>query len=372
MTGPRLLVVGGGIVGRSVAYYAAGAGAEVHLIDADADPSSTTRASLGVLTHFNGGDDTYGLLYRDGHALHELLAEQLKEETGMDVGWRPLGGIDVAFTEADLQALVEMCQFNKARGCVAELLDGEGVRTMEPLLREEAIGGLYFPGDHRVDPPALAAALLEAGSRQGVDVTFGTALSRLEARGGGVQAEFAGDASGSLPTEFDYAVVAAGAWTGQLLAASSAREGVAEEVAVRPVRGQHCVYGAGGGNLRRVLRYNGHHLIPSAEGITVAATVEEVGFDLGTTEAAATQFGEILERVLGIGDRPIHQRAGLRPKPRKGRPVIAPLDDMPGVFVASGHYKNGVLLGPITGQTVAAWVLEGQPPRDMSHFAIAR
>ena len=103
----------------------------------------------------------------------------------------------------------------------------------------------------------------------------------------------------------------------------------------------------------------------------VAATVEEVGFNLDTTDAAATEFGLILERVLGIRDTPINQRAGLRPKPRKGRPVIAPLEDMP-VFVASGHYKNGVLLGPITGQTVAAWILDGKPPRDMSHFAIAR
>ncbi len=355
-------------MGRSVAYYASRAGAEVHLVDADADPSPTTRASLGVLTHFNGGDDAYGLLYRDGHVLHEHLAAQLMEETGVDVGWRALGGIDVAFSEADLQALVEMCEFNKARGCVAQLLDGEGVRELEPLLREDALGGLYFPGDHRVDPAALADALLAAARRRGIHISFDTPLSRLEGNGTGVRAVFAGDASGNLSKEFDCAVVAAGAWTGKLLAASAG----AEEVAVRPVRGQHCVYGAGGGSLRRVLRYDGHHLLPTTEGITVAATVEEVGFDLGTTEAAATQFGLTLERVLGIRDRPIHQRAGLRPKPRKGRPVIAPLDDMPGVFVASGHYKNGVLLGPITGQIVAAWVLEGQPPRDMSHFAIAR
>ena len=226
---------------------------------------------------------------------------------------------------------------------------------------------MYFPGDHRVDPSALAAALLEAAGRQGVlHVSFGTSLERLERSGAGVRAAFAGSASGSIPSGFDCAVVAAGAWTGQLMAASSGEE----EIAVRPVRGQHSVYG-GGGTLRRVLRYDGHHLIPTAEGIMVAATVEEVGFNLDTTDAAATEFGLILERVLGIRDTPINQRAGLRPKPRKGRPVIAPLEDMP-VFVASGHYKNGVLLGPITGQTVAAWILDGKPPRDMSHFAIAR
>lgn len=368
MTGPRILVVGAGIIGRSVAYYACQAGAEVLVIDGDADPSPTTRASLGVLTHFNGGDDAYGQLYRDGHALHTHLAEQLTEQTGLDVGWRQLGGIDVAFSEADMQAVTEIYEFNTVRGCEAELVDGRGVRELEPLLREKATGGVYFPEDHRVDPSALAAALLEAATRQGnLRVCFETAIVRIEQEGSGVGAVFASQIADGIPSEFDYAVVTAGAWTGRLLAAS----GVDEGVAVRPVRGQHCVY-AGVGNLRRVVRYDSQHLIPTANGIMVAATVEDVGFDLDTTEVAATQFSLTLERVLGIRSTPTQQRAGLRPKPRKGRPVIARLEDMPGVFVASGHYRNGVLLGPITGQVVAAWIMEGRPPRDMSRFAIER
>ena len=367
MTGPRILVVGAGIIGRSVAYYACQAGAEVFLIDSDADPSSTTRASLGVLTHFNGGDDAYGQLYRDGHALHMNLAEQLMEQTGLDVGWRPLGGIDVAFSEADMQAVTEVYDFNTARGCEVELVDGRGVRELEPLLREEATGGVYFPEDHRVDPSALAAGLLEAASRQGnLRVCFETALVRLE-HGSGVEAVFASQSAHGIPSEFDYAVVTAGAWSGRLLATS----GVGEEAAVRPVRGQHCVY-AGVGNLRRVVRYDSQHLIPTAKGSTVAATGEDVGCDLDTTEAAAAQFSLTLERVLGISAKPTQQRAGLRPKPRRGRPVLAQVEDMPGVFVATGHYKNGILLGPITGQILATWILEGRPPRDMSRFATKR
>jgi len=364
MSGPRVLVVGAGIIGRSVAYYAAQAGADVHLVDADDDPSATTRASLGVLTHFNGRDDAYGLLYREGHALHQGLAEQLMTETGTDVGWRALGGIDVAFSEADMQAVLELWEFNKARGCTAQLLDGEGVRELEPLLHQEAIGGVYFPEDHRVDPAALAGALLEATRKQGTRVSLGTAVHRFEQQDEEVAAILADGVSGTRRELFDFAVVAAGAWTSELVAA-----GGSQEVAVRPVRGQHCVYG-GLGHLRRVLRYDGHHLIPTADGITVGATVEDIGFDLDTTEAATTQLGMILERVLGARATPTRQRAGLRPKPRKGRPIIAPLDNMPCVFVASGHYKNGVLLGPITGQTLTTWMLEGQPPRDMSHFAI--
>jgi glycine oxidase len=366
MTGPRVLVVGAGIIGRSVAYYASRAGAEVHLVDVDADPSATTRASLGVLTHFNGRDDAYGTLYRDGHALHQSLAAQLQAESGTDVGWRAIGGIDVALHETDMQAAVETSAFNKARGCAAELLDAKGVRELEPLLREEVLGGVYFDGDHRVDPPALAAALLDSALCHGAQVSFGTAVRGFEQLDNGVRVGFA-TPSGTSQADFDFAVVAAGAWTGQLLAAG---EG-SQEIAVRPVRGQHCVYG-GDRRLRRILRYDGHHLIPTTDGIMVGATVEDIGFDLETTAAAVTQLSQILERVLGLREASIRQRAGLRPKPRKARPIIAPLDDMPCVFVASGHYKNGVLLGPITGQTLTAWILDGEPGRDMSHFAIKR
>ena len=355
------------MVGRAVAYYAARAGADVHLADADPDPSAATRASLGVLTHANGRDDVYSLFYRDGHALHALLAEQLSAETGVDVGWRALGGIDVAFSDADMQAAHELAEFNRTRGCPVEVLDGDGVHELEPQLREDAVGGLYFPDDHRVDPPALAAALLAAAQRHGARVLFGTELCRLELQDKRIRAVLADEDAGTTPAVFDFAVVAAGAWTGELLAKTSA-----QTVAVRPVRGQHCVYGVTGETPRHILRYDRHHLVPITDGIVVGSTVEEVGFDIDTTASAAEEFGAILDRVLGLRGTPVRHCAGLRPKPRKGRPVIGPLEDMPNVFVASGHYKNGVLLGPITGQTLVAWMLEGEPPRDMSPFAIRR
>ena len=364
MTGPSVLVVGAGLIGRSVAYYAARAGAAVDLVDADADPSAATRASLGVLTHFNGRDDAFSLLYRDGHALHALLAKQLDTETGADVGWRAPGGIDVAFDDADMQAVHELAAFNTERGCPAEILDGAAVRELEPRLRAEAVGGLYFAGDHRVEPPALAAALLAAAQRHGAQARFGLEVRHLEPHGAGVRVELA---DGDGPRQFDFAVVAAGAWSGELLAGVTP-----QPVAVRPVRGQHCVYRVGGDLPRHILRYDRHHLVPTAAGLVVGSTVEEVGFEVVTTAAAAGEFDQVLDRVLGIRATVEGHRAGLRPKPRKGRPVIAPLDDMPCVFVASGHYKSGVLLGPITGQTLAAWILDGEPPRDMSPFAIHR
>ena len=97
----RIAVVGGGIVGLSVAYHLVGRGGRVDLIDAGDGPSATSRAALGVLTHSNGGDSPYARLYRDGHRGFEELADRLRHEVGVDIGWRPVGGMDLCFSEAE-------------------------------------------------------------------------------------------------------------------------------------------------------------------------------------------------------------------------------------------------------------------------------
>jgi glycine oxidase len=313
-----------------------------------------------VLTHFNGSDDPYGRLFHDGHALYAEVAAALEEETGMDIGWRPLGGIDLLFDEEDEAWAEEELRFNRERGCRVERLGPGEVRTLEPQVAQQARGGLYFPGDHRVDPAKLSQALLEAVHRRGGALCLGERLEDF-VQASERQVEVRTSQERRMA---DVVVLAAGAWTAKLGALLGAR------VPVRPVRGQQGRFA--GGKVRHVLRRKGHHLLPDGDHTVVGATVEEVGFDLGTTPRAGQDFAELVRTTL---DRPsdlVEQRAGLRPKPRGGRPLIGPLRDHPAVFVATGHYKNGVLLGPITGQVIAGWIAEGKPPRDMSYFAPER
>ena len=108
------------------------------------------------------------------------------------------------------------------------------------------------------------------------------------------------------------------------------------------------------------------------EQVVVGATVEEVDFDLGVTAAAAAEFTGALETMLGRAGTPVEQRAGLRPKPRKGRPIIGPLPGCEQLMVATGHYKSGVLMAPLTGQVVARWLTTGSPGRDMAYFGVHR
>ena len=360
---PSVLVVGAGIVGSCAGYFLACREARVQMIDRDPDPSATTRASLGVLTHFQGGDDPYSTFYRDAHALHAELARQLREETGLDVGWRALGGIDLAFGDAEVEEARSRLR-DRGRNCRWEWLDHDRVRRLEPKVSFDVSGGVYFPDDHRVDPPALGHALRTAAAQRGAVVRLGCELLRIEAGGGGVKA-WIGEETQNREERFDFAVLAAGSWTGELVAEAAGGP------RIRPVRGQHCRY-RGGSEIGHLLRWGGHHLIPAGGAIVVGATVEEVGFDTRTTEAAAAEFAGVFGRVLDMESILLSQAAGLRPKPRKGKPVIGPVDPSARLFVASGHYRNGVLLGPLTGRVLADWIVAGQASRDMSFFGIRR
>tara|TARA_B100000686_G_scaffold355329_1_gene472754 strand:+ start:10375 stop:11466 length:1092 start_codon:yes stop_codon:yes gene_type:complete len=363
MDRPSVLVIGAGIVGSSVAYYLTCLKAEVHLIDRSKDPSETTRASLGVLTHFEGGRDDYSSFYRDGHALHAELATQLADETGIDVGWRALGGFDLAFGDKEVDFLKQWLAVNGAK-CECEWVDAQQLRSAESQISSSVCGGVYFPHDHRVDPSALNQALRHAAVKRGAKIHLESEILHLKGDESSVSAQIRTE-GGMETLWYDFVIIAAGSWTGLL------STGMNVDPSIRPIRGQHCRY-EGGEKIRHVLRWNSHYLIPSWSEIIVGATIEEVGFDLRNTESAARQLDRIFEHLLDIKPVVTSQWSGLRPKPRKGRPVIGPIDDKERVFIASGHYKNGVILGPITGQVVADWIVDGRPPRDMLRFGIAR
>jgi len=344
-------------VGSSVAYYLALAGVRVTLVDRDAQPSRATRASLGVLAHAHGRADPLSCFYRDSLALHATLADQLRQETGIDVGWRPVGGIDLAFDEQEAGSLREWIEFNLGRGAQAEWLDEAALREAEPDLSRRGVGGALFSEDARVDPVRLGQALVTGASARGALLCLNTTVTGLTPRSDGVECEFAG-AGGESTETFDAAVVTAGSWSGELNPA----------IQVRPVRGQSVRLG--GMRVGHVVRWDGRHALPDGDGVQVGATVEEVGFDLSTTEAAGealtTWCGQVFEPTPVLREI----RAGLRPKPRHGRAVIDAIDAC--LFVATGHYKSGVLMAPLTGQVVSRWILEGDPGRDMSPFTIKR
>ncbi len=122
----------------------------------------------------------------------------------------------------------------------------------------------------------------------------------------------------------------------------------------------------------RLLRHRGGHILPDPQRLIIGATTEEAGFAAEPTAKAAVQFDEQLRRLLSARLVRSEQRAGLRPKPKGGRPLIGPLADQAHIFVATGHYKNGILMGPLTGELIAGWICDGKPARAMDRFAVDR
>ena len=361
MSGPNVLVVGAGIIGRSVGHHLALMGAQVDIIDAGDGPSQTSRASLGILTHFNGGDNPYSDLYRDGHQGYAALAEQIRSEVGVDIDWRPMGGIDLNFDEVDEEEAEAKRQFNRERGCEVEWLEAAQVRGLESHVSDRVRSGLYFPGDHRVDAEKLAHGLRACIESRGGRVSMNEAMeTAIQTGEGGIEIE-----TSRQRRRADYLVLAAGCWTGGIGARLDA------SVAVRPVRGQHGRFSAGTDYTGHVVRHGLLQSIPAETAqVIVGATTEESGFDATTTASAMEGFRDHWRHVFCTPPQSCELRAGLRPKPKGGRPMIGRLPGWERVFVATGHYKNGILLGPITGRLIAEWIVEGRPSRSMQAFAV--
>ena len=362
------LLVGGGLIGRSVAYYLSRAGIRVVLV-CEEDPvhvqSAPTRASLGVLTRPTTAADSLSAFYRLSHELHGSLARQLAEETGIDVGWTACGGLEVAYNEQEAQRLGAHVSRLQERGARCQWLSPVAAAEREPALAPGMIAACLWPQDHRVDPQQLAKALWLGALRHGARHHPGQ-VSRLD------PTDPPGIVLGTGERlEADTIVLAAGVGTSALgvdlgLSARAVRSALGQSLQLQvPV------------HLRGIVHWEGYHLLPTRkETVFVGATNDtattyELCAEAQPTEQGRQELLGVAERVLGHrGDVTLHT-AGLRPKPRRGRALIAPLQP-PGFFVTSGHYKNGVLMAPATGQVLTDWITKGDPGVDMSPFAIDR
>ena len=358
VSGARVLVVGAGIVGRAIAYYLSKAGAHVILIDAGGGVSCASRASLGVLTHYSGGFSGYGLFIRDSLAMHELLSYELLEATGIDVGWSRLGGIDLSFDENDDRKLQDLYEEGTGHGIDLKMLSPEEIFKLDANVSRSVRSGLFFFDDQRVDPLKLGQALLEGAKKEGTIVHWGERLL-------GVEHCASYDVSVKTSHARRHAeilVLASGAWTKELANQFGAR------INVRPVGGQYACFSGISPSL--VLRHKGYQLIPDDLGARVGATTESTGFIPQSNLEGENKLASVYRRTLKLSSssRLIARGVGLRSKPKKGRPMIGPLREHESVFVATGHYKNGVLLAPITAKIISNWILFKDPQRDMGPF----
>ncbi|MCW2607268.1 MAG: glycine oxidase ThiO [Frankiales bacterium] len=350
-----VVMAGGGVIGLAVAWRAAQAGLSVRVVD-PAPGSGASRAAAGMLapvTEASYGEEALTALARASVARYPAFVAELEQASGLPVPLRTAGTLLVGFDEDDVRVLADLSEHHRELGLVAERLTPREARRREPSLSPRVRGALHTAEDLSVDGRALHAALLAACGAAGVEVVRQGVRALLveDGRAVGVLADEA--------VRGHAVVVALGAWSGRL-------EG-APGLPVRPVKGQVLRLRGEqllGGTVRALVRGRAVYLVPYGDdGLVVGATVEELGFDPRVTAGAVLDLlRDAAEVVPGITELELLETlASWRPGTPDNAPLLGPCE-LPGLVLATGHHRNGVLLTPVTADLVTAFLVRGELP----------
>jgi len=348
----EILVIGAGIIGCAVAGELTSRGARVHVLDSRWVGHGATQASAGMLAPYTEAHESGPLLDLLVRSLdlYDGWIQDVRTQSGMPVEYVRSGSLEVAF-DADAAAHLRLT----AAGAGAERcawLDSAGTRRLEPGLPVNILGALSVPGHGYVAAQDLTAALARVVSNGGGRVQTATRAVAVDARSTCVHVTL--EDGDSIRAE--QVVIATGSWTSQLLGLDDAAPRQ-----VRPVRGQLLRIRPLAPVLSRVIWGPGCYLVPWADGtVLVGATMEEAGFEERNTvnavrallEAASTLVPALTDATF------VDARSGLRPATADGLPIIGPSSSSDRVFYATGHFRNGILLAPLTARLVADLMLE--------------
>ena len=342
-----VIVVGAGIIGCAIARELAARGVACALFDDRPVGGGATRASAGMLAPYVEAHERGPLLDLGIRSLdlYDDWIAGVSRDSGADVEYRRIGTLEVALDAAHADDLRRHAQLD--RRVSRTWLDPAEARRDHPALGTIA-GGLLTPSHGYVAAPQLASALAAAAARSGT-VVHPARVRRISRGRSTLRVETAGGVH-----DADAVIVAAGAWT-------NAIEGV-RTPPLRPIRGQLLQLGWRGTPLSTIVWGPDCYVVPRTDGtMLVGATVEDVGFDERTTAAGVRDLLDAACALLpeGPGATFLDARAGLRPATPDELPVIGPDPDVPGLVHASGHYRNGVLLAPITARVIADWIVDG-------------
>jgi glycine oxidase len=346
------VVVGGGVIGLTCAWRAAQRGAEVIVVERSRPPAGATRIAAGMLAPV--GELTFGepeLLEMTLAAadLYPGFVDELEASAGAPTGYRRLGALHVALDRDEAAELRRVHELQRTLGLGAEWLPPRRCRELEPGLTPSFNGGVLAEGEAAVDPRALTAALLAALEAEGVEVREGTEVA---------EAVFDGERIAGVRTDAGEelraatVVLASGAWSGRA-------EWLPEHARppVRPVKGQVVELRPREGEApcQRILASERVYLVPRDDGrLVVGATVEEQGFDTAVTAGGVHELLREAYRLLpDVAEMElVEAAAGLRPGTPDNMPRVGP-GAIEGLVLATGHYRNGILLAPLTADGVA-------------------
>lgn len=351
-----VVIVGGGVIGLAIARELALRGVhEVCLIERATLGREASFAAAGMLlpqVEADTEDDFFNLACKS-RDLYPAFAKALHEETGVDVELDTTGTLYLAFNEHDQKEIEKRYRWQTRAGLAVELLSTAAARELEPCISESAVGALRFPNDIQVENRRLLSALTNSVNSLGIELLTETNVESLvieRSRVTGVQTNRGQIACGSL-------VIAAGTWSSFLLQSSGC-----PDPAVQPVRGQMVCLEANPQLTRHVLYSPRAYLVPRHDGRLLAgSTSENAGFAKRVTAGGISSILQNTHEISpAIATLPIVDTwAGLRPRPADGLPVLGACGEIDGLFYATGHYRNGILLAPLTAELITESIVAG-------------
>jgi glycine oxidase len=354
---PDVLILGGGVIGLTTAYYLSAEGVSVSVLDRDDLGRQASWAGAGIIAPGDPAKATSPIdrLRANSSALFPTLSAQLREETGIDNGYVACGGIELP-GEAALPT-----EHWRAEGIAFEELDGAALRRAAPELAAELDRGYFLPGMAQVRNPRHLQALIAACERRAVGLLPGCAVLAIERRGDRVRA--VETEQGRF--EAKYFLVATGAWTADLLAPLGWRPAIA------PVRGQIVLLYMGSPAARPIVLQDKRYLVPRLDGRVLAgATEEDAGFDARATAGGVAGLLEFAQRIVpSLRDATLERYwAGLRPGSPDGLPLLGLVPGCSNMFIAAGHFRAGIQLSPATGVVMTDLLLGREPPVSLGPF----
>jgi glycine oxidase len=364
----RIVVVGGGIVGLSVGWQLARRGRAVTVIERETAGRAASWVAAGMLapvSEFGFENEDFLEFGQKSMEMFPRFLDELAEDVDRLIPLDTRGTLMVGLHRDDTERIRRIFSFREHKGLPVQWMTGSEARELEPLLSPKASSAMWIPEDYQIDNRDLVDTLKEALIRAGAELVENTAVESIRNENGrcvGVTTS-RGDWSAGVT------VLAAGCWSGQV-------RGIPDELAprVRPVKGQIVSLRTDPSyQFTHVIRAPDVYILPKADGrLLVGATEEEMGFDTTPTAGPVMRLIErAWEAVPGIYDLPIDSiDAGLRPGTRDHEPLIGE-SGLDGLLFATGHYRHGILLTPITAYAVCD-IIDGKTPEWLHPFMPSR
>ena len=359
------VVAGGGLIGASIAFELAAEGMTVAVFDAQNPGCEASWASAGMISPAPESSAMASLLPMSMASvrLYPEFLQRVEEVSGKTVGYRKDGALDLVLDGTAQSEIDEILAVHRGAGLRAEPLSGPEAREIEPALTSELRAAIHRPDEASVDNRLLTEATLEAARRKGVEIFPGNGAKALWTEGNackGLQLQ-----NGRV--EGRWTVIAAGCFSARI-------EGVAAYAPVTPAKGQLIALRCDSVNLKKDL-WSGHmYLVPRHDGRIIAgSTVEYAGFDRSVTVAGMKKIlnGAITLVPALESARIVETWAGLRPDTPDHFPILGPTD-LEGLLIATGHFRSGILLTPVTARLIREWVTTQRVSEDWASFSPMR